>query len=416
MNKLKKNLWQKLFCTVGNDKSVKSTSANDIHNVNQKDEVRQLVGMYGKSSRRLFSSVSDAAAAVHYFMKNLSSQLADQDRQTQSITILAESTKKTLDESTHELVKLNKYTRAIEDLLANAHTITNQSLQTSDAMNEAIERLNRDFLEIKSVAEMINSIADQTNLLALNATVEAARASTYGRGFAVVANSIKQLSNETKQATFKVNNKINSLEQSVTFIREHLETLGNLRNTIASIHHETNGHIQSNQSVRNSVAQNIETMAQRVDAMQQSTQSLQRGSSHVLDQTEGVEEAIALLSEQAEELSREMKSFTESIDAITAINNPGERVGAWPAILDQGGHKIHGRIVQISNNACILDKPMQDMPGSEYTIQISGIPNPLRVRWVEQTDRGCLLQFPLSQEHIQRMNVWLKELPAAANQ
>jgi len=55
--------------------------------------------------------------------------------------------------------------------------------------------------QIGEVVNLINSIASQTNLLALNATIEAARAGEAGKGFAVVATEVKNLANQTAQAT-----------------------------------------------------------------------------------------------------------------------------------------------------------------------------------------------------------------------
>ena len=54
---------------------------------------------------------------------------------------------------------------------------------------------------IGSMVGLIDDVAKKTNLLALNATIEAARAGEAGRGFAVVAGEVKNLAEQTAEAT-----------------------------------------------------------------------------------------------------------------------------------------------------------------------------------------------------------------------
>ena len=82
-------------------------------------------------------------------------------------------------------------------------------------INSVVGDLREDIDKIHGVLEGIKKIADQTKMLALNATIEAARAGDAGRGFAVVAGEVKNLSEDTRNATKQIETVIASLGSRV---------------------------------------------------------------------------------------------------------------------------------------------------------------------------------------------------------
>ncbi|HET9124320.1 MAG TPA: methyl-accepting chemotaxis protein [Solirubrobacteraceae bacterium] len=68
--------------------------------------------------------------------------------------------------------------------------------------------------QIGVITETVNELADRSNLLALNATIEAARAGEAGRGFAVVADQVRDLAEQSKQATSKVETILNEVREA----------------------------------------------------------------------------------------------------------------------------------------------------------------------------------------------------------
>jgi len=130
------------------------------------------------------------------------------------------SARESVDQSNAEVAEVD---RQVE-------TLTGQSEQVSSAVHEAhghaqqartdVDEAGRVMAELRSAAdeignivEIINGIARQTNLLALNATIEASRAGEAGKGFAVVANEVKNLSNQTTDATKTIGEKVEHLRE-----------------------------------------------------------------------------------------------------------------------------------------------------------------------------------------------------------
>jgi len=91
-----------------------------------------------------------------------------------------------------------------------------KGLTTSvDSIEEQVGALKEALETVAEVAAGVRDIASQINLLALNATIEATRAGSVGRAFAVVAEHVKELANQTRDATGQIRLLLDDLTQRI---------------------------------------------------------------------------------------------------------------------------------------------------------------------------------------------------------
>ncbi|MFN8453560.1 MAG: methyl-accepting chemotaxis protein [Anaerolineae bacterium] len=126
----------------------------------------------------------------------------------------------------------------VEQAFAKAQAVAEQAQRTRDisqagqqAVVETVESMGQIKGQVESIADnilalseqtqqigeiiaLVNDLASQSNLLALNASVEAARAGEHGKGFAVVALEVRNLAEQSKQATAQVKTILNQIQRA----------------------------------------------------------------------------------------------------------------------------------------------------------------------------------------------------------
>ena len=115
-----------------------------------------------------------------------------------------------------------------------ATQVAESAVRAADQANATVNRLGNSSKDIQGVMAIIDSIAEQTNLLALNATIEAARAGEYGKGFAVVASEVKNLAQQTSDATEDIVKRIETISHDSDDV---CGALGKISEIIGSIQH-----------------------------------------------------------------------------------------------------------------------------------------------------------------------------------
>ena len=107
--------------------------------------------------------------------------------------------------------ELNASVREISEAMSKSRETARTAVGRVEAADQQAHRLSEAAESMSSIVQLIGDITGQINLLALNATIESARAGEAGRGFAVVAAEVKNLANQAKQATDKIEQEIGNL-------------------------------------------------------------------------------------------------------------------------------------------------------------------------------------------------------------
>ncbi len=89
-----------------------------------------------------------------------------------------------------------------------------QIREQMESIAESIVRLSEQSQTIGEIMLSVNDLAEQSNLLAVNASIEAAKAGEQGKGFAVVAHEVRNLAEQSKQATIQVRSILNDIQKA----------------------------------------------------------------------------------------------------------------------------------------------------------------------------------------------------------
>lgn len=173
----------------------------------------------------------------------------------------------------------------VENLRKQAQNVEEASNATVSVSNRLSEKVE----EVQNFIGVILSISSQTNLLALNASIEAARAGEAGRGFAVVAEEIRQLSEQTKDASNSITNIINELIQDTKSVNESVDS------AVLSISKQ-NELIEATKEKFAAVDEEVQNMVQGVRESEQ----MMAG---ILDSTNAISDDISQLSAASEQVA-----------------------------------------------------------------------------------------------------------------
>lgn len=212
------------------------------------------------------------------------------DIQTQTDTTIV-SKERMIEATMSAQTTIAEGNRVLNELKTRAESVEEESRKTIAATELVTDKING----VQEIVGSILAISSQTNLLALNASIEAARAGDAGRGFAVVAEEIRNLSEQTNEATTKITDIIQELTADVG------TTIDRVEDTMNSVKEQNNLIIST---------------GERFDAINEDVQKL-------LGEFAGLEDGINAIAESTTQINASVDTLSENSRDIEALSNDG---------------------------------------------------------------------------------------------
>jgi len=174
------------------------------------------------SIKELITEISTVSKDAASAMAHLASSAAEQAAavsETASTVEEMEQAGKSAAGNANEIVEASSRTTEVSisgrQAVESASRIILLIKDSSQEMSERSKNLLASVEEIGNIISSVNAIAEQSKILAVNASIEAAKAGEYGVGFAVVAQEVKELAQQSKEATLEITGTLTAIRQAI---------------------------------------------------------------------------------------------------------------------------------------------------------------------------------------------------------
>jgi methyl-accepting chemotaxis protein len=260
------------------------------------DAIKQINGAMNDIRLGVNQQAEDSQKCLEQ-MDELSGKIENVSSKTGEISVIANSTKLSIDKGVSSMQLLNVKTRSTTEI-------------TSRIINN-IEELEEKSRSINSIVGAINDIASQTNLLSLNASIEAARAGAAGNGFQVVAEEIRNLADQSMKS-------VREIEKLIKDIQEGTRNAVNTANEADSIIKEQELAVNQSEKAFDDINNHVENLIRNVEVISETIHVIEQSRADTLTAIED----ISAVSQQTAAAAISINETTNhQLEAVENLNS-----------------------------------------------------------------------------------------------
>lgn len=237
-------------------------------------------------------------------------QAAEQSRQASTVTAEAAGG---IQEIEAAVGQISTSIGEITQQMATASQVSRVAVEQAKATDGLVQSMNAAAQSIGKVIGVIEGIAKQTTLLALNASIEAARAGESGRGFGVVAEEVKNLAEQTTQATEAISHQINSVQAAIGETVSAIRGTSDVINQINQIAVVVAQAIEQQSEITRTIGHKVSQVAQGAAAASEKARIIDQCATEAKETATDATRSNQQLTQQAEQLQQQIATFLEEL-------------------------------------------------------------------------------------------------------